>query len=212
MPDPWTTPGKPNSTRLICPLGDWFHDEPDGAPTGGIIGHQARAERLEALTRSHLEEHPLEDWVAAASRLQQLQRTGHPLIGSLVDDYRAERQEHERAQREASDCQQRMGGLVAKLVAELDGNIDRAAELLDASADYLKVIADLETEAELHAHFACPGWEYETTEGQRKAWDRCNKPPEGEGWERNTDAGRDGWERFDYTEESYWRRPKAADA
>lgn len=62
------------------------------------------------------------------------------------------------------------------------------------------------TEAELHAHSMHPEWEYATTEGQRKAWDRADVPPDGEGWERNTDKGRDGWERLDYTEESYWRR------
>lgn len=53
---------------------------------------------------------------------------------------------------------------------------------------------------------AHPDYEYETTEGQRKCWERADEPPEGDGWERNVDAGRDGWERFDYTEESYWRR------
>lgn len=61
-------------------------------------------------------------------------------------------------------------------------------------------------DAELHRRFAHPAYQYETTEGQRKCWDAVDEPPEGEGWERNVDAGRDGWERFDYTEESYWRR------
>lgn len=65
------------------------------------------------------------------------------------------------------------------------------------------------TEQQLHRRFRHPNWEYETTEGQRKMWDDQNTPPVGDGWERNVDAGRDGWERFDYTEESYWRRPKA---
>ncbi|HEY5986431.1 MAG TPA: hypothetical protein VIV12_08655, partial [Streptosporangiaceae bacterium] len=48
----------------------------------------------------------------------------------------------------------------------------------------------------------------EITQGQRKAWDYGDVPPDGDGWERNTDAGRpgQGWDRFDYTEESYWRR------
>lgn len=62
------------------------------------------------------------------------------------------------------------------------------------------------TEAELHAYSMHPEWEYATTEGQRKAWDRSDIPPDGEGWERNTDKGRDGWDRLDFTEESYWRR------
>ena len=61
--------------------------------------------------------------------------------------------------------------------------------------------------AEMHARFACPGWQYTTTEGPRKQWSDADTPPDGEGWERNTDAGRDGWERFDYSERSYWRRP-----
>lgn len=59
---------------------------------------------------------------------------------------------------------------------------------------------------ELHAMCAHPDWEYDTTEGQRKAWDDVDTPPDGEGWIRNFHAGRDGWERFDYTEESYWMR------
>lgn len=60
--------------------------------------------------------------------------------------------------------------------------------------------------AELHADRMHPDYEYATTEGQRKAWYDIDVPPEGDGWERNTAAGRNGWERFDYTEESYWRR------
>lgn len=65
----------------------------------------------------------------------------------------------------------------------------------------------VEMVSEMHARFACPGWQYATTEGPRKQWADADTPPEGEGWERNTDAGRDGWERFDYSERSYWRRP-----
>lgn len=69
-----------------------------------------------------------------------------------------------------------------------------------------------ETDAELHARCAHPAYEYATTEGQRKQWDDVDVPPRGDdgmpdqSWEPNTDAGRDGWGRFDYTEESYWRR------
>lgn len=68
------------------------------------------------------------------------------------------------------------------------------------------------SDAELHASFAHPAYEYRTTEGQRKAFDDASVPPSDDNgepdytWERNTDAGRGGWERFDYTEESYWRR------
>ncbi|MFI2663251.1 hypothetical protein [Micromonospora carbonacea] len=61
---------------------------------------------------------------------------------------------------------------------------------------------------ELHADMCHPDWEYATTEGQRKAWYHSDVPPDGGGWVRNIHAGRDGWERFDYTEESYWMRPR----
>lgn len=62
------------------------------------------------------------------------------------------------------------------------------------------------TDGELHSMGRHPEYEYCTTVGQRKNWNDAETPPEGEGWERNVDAGRNGWERFDYTEESYWRR------
>jgi hypothetical protein len=65
---------------------------------------------------------------------------------------------------------------------------------------------------QLHARCMHPGYEYATTEGQRKAWPYVDEPPEGEGWVRNVHRGRDGWERFDYTEESYWMRPEVPDA
>ncbi len=64
------------------------------------------------------------------------------------------------------------------------------------------------TPSQLHEMFAHPGYEYATTEGQRKNWDQIDDPPEGDGWVRNKAAGRNGWERFDYTEESYWMRIK----
>lgn len=71
--------------------------------------------------------------------------------------------------------------------------------------------------AELHARRAHPDFEYATTRGPRKQWDDVDRPPAGEKadpdytWERNVDAGRpgQGWDRFDYTEESYWRRRKS---
>jgi len=66
---------------------------------------------------------------------------------------------------------------------------------------------DPQSERDLHAQFACPGWQYTTTEGPRKQWEGQDTPPDGDGWERNTGAGRGGWERFDYAERSYWRRP-----
>lgn len=61
-------------------------------------------------------------------------------------------------------------------------------------------------DAELHANLTHPGYEYATTSGPRKAWYGEGDPPEGDGWERNTDRGDFGWERFDFHEESYWRR------
>ncbi|RSS43840.1 hypothetical protein [Streptomyces sp. WAC08241] len=70
------------------------------------------------------------------------------------------------------------------------------------------------TDAELHARCAHPDWEYTLTEGPRKQWDYSDEPPYGDDgkpdttWERNVDMGDRGWERFDYTEESYWRRLK----
>lgn len=65
----------------------------------------------------------------------------------------------------------------------------------------------------LHAQRAHPDFEYRTTEGARKQFDASVPPADENGdpdptWEVNVDAGRDGWERFDYTEEAYWRRPK----
>lgn len=70
--------------------------------------------------------------------------------------------------------------------------------------------------ARLHAERRHPGYEYATTRGPRKQWDDPDQPPVGDdgetepGWERNLDAGRpgQGWDRFDYHEEAYWRRPK----
>lgn len=64
------------------------------------------------------------------------------------------------------------------------------------------------SDAELHATCSHPDYEYEVTEGQRKSWADADTPPEGEGWTRNIHVGRDGWDRFDYTEESYWKRKK----
>lgn len=63
------------------------------------------------------------------------------------------------------------------------------------------------TDDELHDRRMHPAYEYATTEGQRKAWDYSDVPPGGDDWERNTTARfPEAWERFDYHEESYWRR------
>ncbi|MFH8581709.1 DUF6221 family protein [Streptomyces zaomyceticus] len=88
---------------------------------------------------------------------------------------------------------------------------------VDAKRQFLKAYEaapsrPAETDSQLHARFAHPAWEYSTTKGPRKQWADASTPPYGDDgepdttWEPNTDAGIDGWERFDYTEESYWRR------
>jgi hypothetical protein len=58
----------------------------------------------------------------------------------------------------------------------------------------------------LHRMEAHPDYEYETTKGPRKAFEI--EPP-GDGWERNTHEGSNGWERFEFHEEAYWMRRKA---
>lgn len=69
------------------------------------------------------------------------------------------------------------------------------------------------TDAELHAAFSHPDFEYATTEGARKQFDASVPPADDNGdpdhtWEANTDAGRNGWERYDHTEDAFWRRRK----
>ena len=58
-----------------------------------------------------------------------------------------------------------------------------------------------------------PAWEYATTTGPRKQWDDPDRPPEGDGWELDYSRGHPGeaWERFDYHEERYWKRPLPAE-
>lgn len=63
-------------------------------------------------------------------------------------------------------------------------------------------------DAELHAMANHPDYEYRATEGQRKNWADVDTTPPGHGWSRNVEIGRGGWERFDYIEESYWKRPR----
>lgn len=111
---------------------------------------------------------------------------------------------------EGRRCQGRLTGAEpVQNPARVLREIDSKRQLLD---ELLPEPSEPETDAELHARFAHPAYEYRTTEGPRKQWDYADVPPsneEGEPdptWERNTDAGRDGWERLDYTEESYWRR------
>lgn len=81
----------------------------------------------------------------------------------------------------------------------------------DANAETVRV-------SRLHARFQHPDYAYRTTQGPRKQWENANQPPCDDNgnperdWERNVDAGDQGWERFDYTEESYWRRRKPPNA
>ena len=63
--------------------------------------------------------------------------------------------------------------------------------------------------SELHRRLAHPDYEYTTTEGQRKSvWnDVPPTEPDEIPWERNVDYHQ-GFERFEWHEESYWRRLK----
>jgi hypothetical protein len=103
----------------------------------------------------------------------------------------------------ACDC-----GEPATVIADCDAKLALINEIEPALDENLEPATD----AELHALESHSAYEYRTTSGPRKQWDDVDMPPcddNGDpepGWERNTDAGRDGWERFDYTEESYWRR------
>lgn len=65
----------------------------------------------------------------------------------------------------------------------------------------------------LHARCMHPGYEYATTTGPRKAFDNYKLPPDKrDGWVPNTHSGNEtAWERFDYHEERYWRRPWTPD-
>jgi hypothetical protein len=80
-------------------------------------------------------------------------------------------------------------------------------KILDYWLDVTRDPYEGATDDQLHERRAHPAYEYATTEGPRKAWDYADVPPEGEGWEPNaTESNPEAWERFDYTEESHWRR------
>jgi hypothetical protein len=71
-----------------------------------------------------------------------------------------------------------------------------------------EVIARLEDA--LHAARAHPDFEYCTTEcGGKYCTTECGRK-EAQGWEENITGGEphSSWERFDYTEDHYWRRRK----
>jgi hypothetical protein len=94
------------------------------------------------------------------------------------------------------------------VIADLDAKL----ALIDELEPPIEEASDPASDSELHALESHPAWEYRTTSGPRKQWDDIDVPPHNDygdpepGWERNVDAGRNGWERWDYTEESYWRR------
>lgn len=68
-----------------------------------------------------------------------------------------------------------------------------------------RIAAVLPQTAVLHGYCLHPDYEYATTKCGRKAGPAPE--PEGEGWESNVDRADGGWERFDFHEEQYWRRP-----
>lgn len=101
MTDPWSEPSRlqARGTRFVCPFDDWFHDEPDepideipadvtaGATTleemtTAIVTAQlaAKHSRIDGLIRAHLETHTLEEWFAAAVKLQHIQQSASVLI------------------------------------------------------------------------------------------------------------------------------------
>lgn len=108
-------------------------------------------------------------------------------VETLVEEHQKLKQEHRLAVQQLREVSQKLE--VLQHVPEDDPN--RLERL----------------ESWLHSREMHPDFEYETTEGPRKSWDNQHIPPEGVGWERNNEY-RDGWERFDYHEESYWRRRK----
>lgn len=89
---------------------------------------------------------------------------------------------------------------VDRLLAAIDEREQRYAE---RARDWRKGMS----EDELHQHRSHPAYLYSMTEGQRKAWDDADTPPDGDGWELNiTSTDPDAFTRFDYHEERYWRR------
>lgn len=99
-----------------------------------------------------------------------------------------------------------------QLIAKLDSR-SAARAIVDAHnrelAEQTERVKRLERlEAWLHSKGLHPDYQYRTTDGPRKGWYDEDVPPEGEGWMRNIHRGSEGWERFDYHEESYWMRLK----
>jgi hypothetical protein len=85
-------------------------------------------------------------------------------------------------------------------------DVDAKRRIIDDWLESVRDPCDGLSDDELHDRRAHPDYQYATTEGPCKVWD-WDVPPDGDGWERNTTAcDPEAWERFDYTEESYWRR------
>lgn len=93
---------------------------------------------------------------------------------------------------------------VAAREAALVANVAAFALVQEDIPEYTKRLENV-----LHRSTMHPDYQYKTVKGQRKAFD--NEPPADDGkgdWTRNTARGNDGWERFEYHEEGYWRRLK----
>lgn len=98
----------------------------------------------------------------------------------------------------------RLGARINDVLRRCEADKRTVAEWLEETKDW----RDGLSEDELHQHCGHPAYEYRTTQGQRKAWDYVDEPPEKDaGWELNiTSRDPEAWERFDYHEERYWRR------
>jgi hypothetical protein len=98
MPDPWTTRAEPGTRdRRVCPLCDWYHDsgDPDTMlPASVAYGVKTledatylialeHVKTIDAVIRTHLETHSLEEWLRATADLAYLR--GTVAIGGLAD-------------------------------------------------------------------------------------------------------------------------------
>jgi hypothetical protein len=84
---PWTAPDEPGATRYVCPLCDWWHDEPGDLQSALTADEAQRTAALSlvrhvAVLRAHLEAHPLEEWAAAAAALAAVRNALLPVSGA----------------------------------------------------------------------------------------------------------------------------------
>ena len=87
--------------------------------------------------------------------------------------------------------------------------IEKIADRLFADLDFLSTADEhFRLVAILHEKQNHPDYEYDTTETGRKSG-ADPREPEGNGWKANIHKGRNGFERFDFTEEYYWLRLKS---